>query len=153
MFKPYSIIDDSGKWLETYMAQESPLELGIFIAPDGAIEGEPNIPLLEGKDRVRSGNKWVYQDIPSEIEPEPIPQFKTQFTSLEFLDRFTDQEQLDVVEATMGVAQVKLWYDRLLAASFIDIADIRTAAGLDALITASLLQAHRKAEILAPEPI
>jgi hypothetical protein len=46
------------------------------------------------------------------------PTQKTQFTSLEFLDRFTDAEQLAVVAATMQSAPVKLWYERLLAASY-----------------------------------
>lgn len=79
--------------------------------------------------------------------------FKTQFTSLEYLDKFTASEQLAVVTATLANAQVKLWYDKMLAASFVDITDPRTSAGLDALIAANLLAPARKAEILEPEVI
>lgn len=73
---------------------------------------------------------------------------KTQFTSLEFLDRFTDAEQLAVVSATLQSPQVKLWYDRLLAASYIDLTDPRTEGGIDALISAGLIDASRKAALM-----
>ena len=80
--------------------------------------------------------------------PTPPPQ--TQFSSLAFLDRFTQAEQLSVVQATMVSAEVKLWYDRLLAADFVDLTDPRTETGVDALITAGLLDPSRKPEILTP---
>lgn len=82
------------------------------------------------------------------IQPAPP---KTVFTSLEFLDKFTEAEQLGVVEATMTNASVKLWYDRLLAASFVDLEDIRIPEGLNALVSAGLLDAVRVTEIMTPE--
>ena len=82
------------------------------------------------------------------IPPEP-PKPPKQFTSLEFLDLFTEAEQLAVATAAMQSAQVKLWYDRTLAAMFITLADPRTEAGLDALVQAGLLTAERKEQILA----
>lgn len=78
------------------------------------------------------------------------PKPSTQFSSLAFLDRFTQAEQLSVVQATMVSAEVKLWYDRLLAADFVDLEDPRTEAGVDALIMAGLLDPSRKLEILTP---
>ena len=75
---------------------------------------------------------------------------QTKFSSLDFLDRFTEAEQLVVVEATLVSATVKLWYDRLLAADFVDLEDPRTEVGVDALIAAGLLEASRKAAILTP---
>lgn len=71
-----------------------------------------------------------------------------QFTSLEYLDLFTSAEQLAVASAAMNNATVKLWYDRMLAASFITLADPRTEAGLDALVSAGLLTAARKTAIV-----
>jgi len=71
-----------------------------------------------------------------------------QFTSLEYLELFTEAEQLAVVSATMVSAQVKLWYDKMLAAEFITITDPRTVAGLDALVGAGLLTAERKDAIV-----
>ena len=81
---------------------------------------------------------------PAKVQvPEP-----KQFTSLEFLDLFTDAEQLAIVNAANASTQVKLWYDRMLAANFITLADPRTEAGLTALVQAGLLTAERKAEIV-----
>jgi len=85
-------------------------------------------------------------------EPGPTPPPPNRATPLEFIDRFTEAEQLAIVSATMAVPQVKLWYDKLLAASFVDFADPRLAAGLDALVQAGLLTAERRAEII-PEVI
>lgn len=82
-------------------------------------------------------------------EPEQPEPTHPQLTSLEYLDLFTEAEQLAVVGATMTVPAVKLWYDRMLAASFVSYADPRTEAGLQALVDAGLLQPQRKAEIAA----
>ena len=80
-------------------------------------------------------------------DPLPLPPPK-QFTSLEYLDLFAESEQLAVVSATMAVPQVKLWYDKMLAAGFITTADPRTEGGLAALVGAGLLTEARKLEIL-----
>lgn len=83
------------------------------------------------------------------LHPPAPPTPPKQFTSLEFLDLFTESEQLAVATAAMQSAQVKLWYDRTLAAMFITLADPRTEAGLTALVQAGLLTAERKEQILA----
>ena len=77
----------------------------------------------------------------------PAPEYR-KLTSLEFLDLFTEAEQLAVATAAMQSAQVKLWYDRTLAAMFITLADPRTEGGLQALVDGGLLTAERKAEIV-----
>src|SRR5690606_20139519 len=89
---------------------------------------------------------WIYEDGVFSPQTAPAP-VKTQVTSLEFLDLFTESEQLAVATAATQSAQVKLWYDRTLAASFITLADPRTEAGLAALVGARLLTQERKDEI------
>lgn len=84
--------------------------------------------------------------LPADQLPPAPPK---QFTSLEYLDLFTESEQLAVVSATMVVPQVKLWYDKMLAAGFITSSDPRTEGGLAALVGAGLLTEARKVEILA----
>ena len=152
MFKIFSLIDENNKFLNTYSAQESPRELGVFIAPENSVEGEPTIPAVEGKDRYFIEGEWIYVDIEEDKEEQPAtPIIKTQFSSLEFLDRFTEEEQLAVVSATLNNPVIKLWYDRLLAASFIDLSDPRTEAGIDALIGAELIAHERKEALMQPE--
>lgn len=154
MFKIFSLLDENNKFLGTYPAQESPRENGVFIAPENALKGEPTIPALEGKDRYWVDGDWIYVDIAKDEvkEEQPTtPVIKTQFTSLEFLDRFNENEQLAVVTATLANPAIKLWYDRLLAASYIDLADQRTEAGIDALIAAELIAPDRKDALMQPE--
>jgi len=78
-------------------------------------------------------------------EPVKIPK---QLSSLSYLDLFTETEQLQVVTATMQSAQVKLWYDKMLAAEYITLADVRTEQGLNVLVSLSLLTPERKAQII-----
>lgn len=78
-------------------------------------------------------------------QPAAVPKSAT---SLQFMDRFTEAEQLAIVTATMTVPAVKLWYDRMIAATEVVYADPRVLAGLNALVGAGLLQAARVDEIL-----
>ena len=68
---------------------------------------------------------------------------------LDFLNLFTEAEQLAVVQATLSNAAVKLWYDRVLAATYITLDDPRVEAGLQALADAGLLTEERKQAVLA----
>lgn len=86
------------------------------------------------------------------IEPPTPPTGALRVTPLEFIDRFTYDEQIAIVSATMQNPAVKLWYDKLLAASFVSFDDPRLSAGLDVLVQAGLLTAERRAEII-PEVI
>lgn len=66
-----------------------------------------------------------------------------------FRERFTFAEQVGIVTATHSDDEVKNFYDHLHMARFIDLTKQLTATGLDLLIAKQLLQATRKAEILA----
>lgn len=64
-------LDENGVLVGEALADESPLEPGVFIIPGGCVEIEPP-PYVEGKLRVFVGNEWHYQDLPQqEEEPEP----------------------------------------------------------------------------------
>ena len=68
---------------------------------------------------------------------------------LDFLNLFTEAEQLAVVQAGLANAAVKLWYDKALAATYITLDDPRVEAGLTALTAAGLLSEERKLAVLA----
>lgn len=108
-----------------------------------------NIPADPANTDYAQYLQWLSEgNTPLPADPLPPPPPK-QFTSLEYLDLFTESEQLAVVSATMAVPQVKLWYDKMLAAGYVTAADPRTEGGLAALVGAGLLTEARKAEILA----
>lgn len=102
-------------------------------------------PETQGDEVAQWANgKWI-------VLPErpARPVVWPQFTALQMLDLFTEEEQIAVVSATMTVPAVKLWYDRLIAATFVTYEDPRTEGGLQALVDAGLLAPGRKADIVA----
>lgn len=110
--------------------------------------------VTEGQPEQREDGKWyqtwnVREFTPEEIEANtPVSEYP-HFTPLELLDLFTEAEQLAIVGATMNVPEVKLWYDRMIAATFVTYEDPRTVGGLQALVDAELLDPVRKAVIVA----
>jgi hypothetical protein len=101
-----------------------------------------------GRDLFERAAAGEFGEVGAYVAPPEILAPPKQFTALEFLDLFTEAEQLAVVTASMSSAPVKLWYDRTLATSYITIADPRTEAGLDALVEAGLLTAARQTAIV-----
>lgn len=77
------------------------------------------------------------------------PAVALEMRPLDFLDLFTEAEQLAVVQASLSNAAVKLWYDRVLAATYITLDDPRVETGLAALTAAGLLSEERKLAVLA----
>ena len=68
--KQVSQLDADGYFVGVTVADESPLEPGVFLLPAGAVDAPaPVIP--EGKQAKWNG-AWVFEDIP-QPEPEPAP--------------------------------------------------------------------------------
>lgn len=108
--------------------------------------------MLEGKIVTIDGGFAVVDTPKLEDDPAPdveLPPQYPRFTALEMLDQFTEAEQLAVVAATMTEPAIKLWYDRLIAATYVTYEDPRTEAGLQALVDAELITPQRKSEIVA----
>lgn len=64
---------NNGLLLGESMADQSPLEDGVFLVPANATEIEP-LANQEGKTIHFEGGQWVYKDIPVELpKEEPIP--------------------------------------------------------------------------------
>ena len=65
-------LDHEGYFVGLTVADESPLEKGVYLLPAGAVDTTPpTVP--EGKKAKWNGS-WVYEDIPKpEPEPEPTP--------------------------------------------------------------------------------
>lgn len=108
-------------------------------------------------ERKEWGAPELVEMTPAEVDAHlnsPIePQYKTQFSVLEFRDRFTIDEQLAIRQAQFDDMEVGLVYDNFQAAQFIDIEDPRVAQGIDLYISKGLLDPGRKAELLEPELI
>ena len=95
---------------------------------------------------------WIMESgvffAPPVVVPPVVVQTPRACSSLQFMDRFTESEQLAIVSATMTVPQVKLWYDRMIAAMEIVYKDPRTIGGLQALVAAGLITQARMDVVL-----
>lgn len=142
-------LDDDGFLVGQTVADESPLEPGVFLIPRGCIEIAP-LPLLEGKHQKFLNGAFEYVDAPPPPETPPQEPTEPAITPLQFIERFTQAEQLAIVTAAMSSAELRLWYDKLMAAQEVVFSDPRLPAGLDALVAAGLITAERKVELLTP---
>ena len=88
------------------------------------------------------------EPLPPEETPTGEASART-ISSLQFMDRFSEQTQLAVVTAAQSNAAVKLWYDRLLAASEVNLDSPRVAAGVHALVQAGVITQQEATAALA----
>ncbi|WP_038367823.1 hypothetical protein [Bosea sp. UNC402CLCol] len=83
------------------------------------------------------------------VKLQPMAVVSPRLSFREFIRLFTKDEQLGIAQAAMTDAATKLWYDQAVGAEFIDLGDADLAAGLDALVSAKLITAARKVQVLA----
>jgi hypothetical protein len=137
----FALIGPGGTVLNRIVVETNEAGQPVGYQPD---DGHEIIPDLDGQAEI--GGRWTGLGFES---PEPPPTEPRRYSPLEFMDLFTDDEQLAIVTAAMASAPVKLWYDRMLAAEWITTSDERTSAGVNALVTSGLLTSDRAAEILS----
>lgn len=61
-----SQLDDDGYFVSAVMADESPLEPGVYLIPGGAVDVAPP-SVLPGKRAKLVGDSWVLEDLPSDL--------------------------------------------------------------------------------------
>lgn len=128
----------------------------VFIGDDGDtmwVEKEPFTGRITDYDFTEAVALWTQAETLLNTPPDESTQYKTQFSVLEFRDRFTITEQLNIRQAQLTDMEVGLVYDNFQAAQFIDVNDPRVAQGLDLYISKGLLEPSRKAELLEPEEV
>jgi hypothetical protein len=132
-------VDGAGQPVHVAPGEDGVVGLQPFALDGFSLVADPDGAAIPGG----SWNGTTFDPPPAPIEPP-----RTRFSPLEFMDLFTEDEQLAIVTAAMSSAPIKLWYDRMLAAEWIDTTDPRTTAGVDALVTAGLLASLRADQVL-----
>ena len=131
-----------------------PRESGLRVAdihPTG-FETTTDFYWVNCPDDMERDSKWfdpqtqAFMDFP--VQELVVPSAATTVTPLQYVERFTDAEQLAIVTATMNNPVIKLWYDKLMAASEVVFSDPRLSAGMDAMVAAGLITQARSEEIL-----
>ncbi len=114
----YNILDDQGNVINTTLASED------FV--------EANYP----------GHYALVGPEPTPSEPDPI------ITKVAMITRFTDPEFVGILTAAKTDVEIEGWYARFSASNTINLADARTIAGVDLLVTKNLLTQARATAIL-----
>lgn len=81
--------------------------------------------------------------------PPPPPEYTGHTSVLSFRNRMTMAEKQAIYTASSSDVVVKMFLDDLAAASYVDVEDPQTIAGIDYLISAGLIEADRRSDILA----
>ena len=116
--KTVSQLNADGYFTGPVIADESPLEPGVYLIPGGAIDvPPPTVPA--GKVALRQGSSWVFVTPPEPETPPPIdsvPQSVTRFQALAALHL---AGHLPAVEAIMAAPETpvlaKLAWDNALS--------------------------------------
>lgn len=127
-----------------YINDQSGIALD-YTAQPGSIYADPGSELHARAAAGEFGSVAPYVSEP--------PPHKTQFSVLEFRDRFTLAEQIAIRQAQLTDMEVGLVYDAFISADYIDVTDPRVGQGIDLYITKGLLDSDRKHALLATEPI
>jgi hypothetical protein len=69
--KTVSQLNASGYFTGPVIADESPLEPGVYLIPGGCVDAPA--PTIPSGQRARWADGWVFEDIPAP-EPEPVPE-------------------------------------------------------------------------------
>lgn len=100
-------------------------------------------------DRLSAEQRAAIEAVVAAHNPSAAPEpTAPRLSFLEFMDLFTEAEQLAIAGAAMTNVATKLWYDRAVGAQFIDLGDARLTDGLQAMVTAGLLTSARRNRVL-----
>ena len=82
--------------------------------------------------------------------PAPVVSRPTQITPLEFMARLTEGEAHAISAAAIAAPAILFWLIQCSGASYIDLVDPRTVAGVQALAAAGLLTSDRATALVTP---
>jgi len=177
----YNYSSDTGEYFTNSdgsisQAMENPVREGDFIMPAFSTTiappktGSNEVAIFDGEawsisDDFRGVKYYLDDEEPKEIEnigdvvpesatlkPKPTPPVViARFSSLVFLSRFTPEAQISIVKQSMVDVDIKIIYDKMIAANFIDVTDEETIAGVDFMINIGVVLLEDKDKILATE--
>jgi hypothetical protein len=84
------------------------------------------------------------------VRPKTADELRQVWSSLEFLNRFTDSEMMAIENGRLSDPYVQAFYRSALAAQEIVSDDPRTIAGMDYIMSIGIIDETRKEEILNP---
>lgn len=123
---------------------ESELAWALTLGYDAAVEASADADIGGGY----ADGVFTAPPSPREGESQPPPGLGTRITPLAFINRWAQEEEIAIRTAAKDSVAIEALIARVQLASFIDLADPRTVAGIDALVSAGLLTQARGTAIL-----
>jgi hypothetical protein len=117
--KQVSQLDQNGYFISVTIADESPLEPGVFLIPGNAVDVEP--PIVPENKRAKWNGAWVLEDIPPpevepEIEPVELTYFQKRYMEYpsvrEYLDGIVKGDQVQIDKYIADCLAVKAKYPK-----------------------------------------
>jgi len=95
------------------------------------------------------GNGTMYEtDNSIIIERLPVINVQQTFSKLEFINRFTDTELVNIYTASKTIIEIEIWLDKFKLAEYIDITSPTTVSGLQSLESNGLIGEGRANQII-----
>jgi hypothetical protein len=104
----YSFHPSTGVFLGVDFAQESPLELGVFLLPAGATFVEPP-QVSDGQQAVWNGDSWEVQAIPAPPEPDPEPELTWDTIRAQRNFHLTQSDWTQLADAPLNPEPKQAW--------------------------------------------
>lgn len=171
--KIYNYHTRTGEFLGATDADENPLVPGEYLIPASATKIAPDLP-QDDETAVFDGQKWsatidqrgveywlpdgshkiiteLGETKPQDALSEPVTlqnMSKRIGEFRDFMTMFSSDEQLRIVAATQSNPVIKLWYDKAMGGPNFSLDHPETKLGLQALVSAGLLQQSRMDDIL-----
>ena len=122
-----------------------------FQQPSEILGDATKFALANGYKQVitKEGNGTMYEtDNSIVIERLPVINVQQTFSKLEFINRFTDAELINIYTAAKSVIQIEIWLDKFKLAEYIDVSSPTTVSGLQSLEANGLIAAGRTNQII-----
>ena len=108
-------LDADGYFTNTTVADESPLEPGVYLIPGGAVEAPA--PIIPEGQRAKWNGAWVFEDIPQpepEVEPTPpTPEERTEMARMQRHAAYIAEADPLFFKAQRGEATMEQWQDKV----------------------------------------
>lgn len=152
--KIVSQLDREGRFVAAVVADESPLEQGVYHLPGGAIDVPP--PVVPPGQFARWNRGWRFEDIPGYVPPvpedpvPPPPEPRVPCSPLYCRRMILTQGELAALTSlAMNSVSAAQWLDDFNCSTYILPADPGLAVGLAFMVSQGLFTSERRDAIVA----
>jgi hypothetical protein len=148
----YTIVGSDGyvKWSGITQDPNFPIEAGDRLLLD-IVPGKTITQKVIRIEPVPTNAKQMVYEVVDDLDMiAQIEKSARKVLPLQFLERFTDEEQLALVTTSLSNPTIRLWYDKILASSEINFDSRQMQLGMIKLVNAGIITQERSLIIFPP---